>query len=40
MEYLYFVIKAMEIFKELKLNLLVYLASAVSDYYIPKHLMA
>ncbi|CAK80163.1 unnamed protein product (macronuclear) [Paramecium tetraurelia] len=40
MEYLYFVIKAMEIFKELKLNILVYLASAVSDYYIPKNMMA
>ncbi|CAD8083793.1 unnamed protein product [Paramecium sonneborni] len=40
MEYLYFILKAMEIFKELKLQLIVYLASAVSDYYIPKQMMA
>jgi hypothetical protein len=36
MEYLYFIIKSVELFNELNSKVLLYLASAVSDYYIPK----
>lgn len=40
MEYLYFLVKAVEIFKDLNLKTVIYLASAVSDYYIPKNMMS
>lgn len=39
MEYLYFVIKVVELFNKLNLKVILYLASAVSDYYIPKENM-
>jgi hypothetical protein len=40
MEYLYFLLKAVEISQDLNLKMLLYLASAVSDYYIPKNMMS